>query len=195
MATGMTRVKAWSARIAESRHGLMLIFIASFLEAIIVPIPLELVLIPYMLKERQRVWIIATVTLLGCMLAATVGYYVGVALFDTVGTWLLETLNYSSQFEDFRKDFQANGFWTILIIGVVPIPFQAAMLAAGATGYPLLLFWLAATIARGIRYYGLALLVVLFGRQALTLWHSLSKKVGFGLLVLVVVVYGLIKWA
>lgn len=189
-----TRVKQWSNRLTDSRHGLVLIFIASFLETIIVPIPIEVVLIPYMLKERHRVWLIATVTLLGCMVAATLGYYVGATLFDTLGVWLLETLRYTAEFESFQQTFNANGFLAILMLGVVPIPFQVAMLVAGAAGYPLPLFWLAATLARGVRYYGLAGLVILFGNQTLTLWNRFSNRAAVTLLMVAALVYILIKW-
>ena len=46
------------------------------------------------------------------------------------------------------------------------------MLAAGAAAYPILWFVIAATIARGIRYYGLAGLVWLVGDKAEHMWRE-----------------------
>lgn len=86
--------------------------------------------------------------------------------------------------------FAEHGFLAILAIGVIPIPFQIAMLVAGAAKYPLLLFVLAAIIARSIRYFGLALLVVLFGDRALALWRRHSRTtalVAVGAVVLLVI--------
>jgi len=40
-------------------------------------------------------------------------------------------------------------------VGVIPIPFQIAMLAAGATRYSFFLFMLAPALSRALRYYGL----------------------------------------
>jgi len=185
----MKRVDKWTERIAESKHGLWLIGLASFLETIIIPIPIELVLIPYMVINRQRVWLIATVTTIGCLLGAIVGYGFGYFLFESAGRWLIETFEYQQAYENFRQMFEEHGFWAIVSIGVIPIPFQTAMITAGVTGYSFLLFILAATIARGLRYYGLAILVMLFGERAQKLWEQHSKTVGFSILGLIVVGY------
>ena len=52
------------------------------------------------------------------------------------------------------------------------------MLAAGVAGYSLLLFILAAGLARGIRYFGLALLVRLFGDRVLAWWQDHNTLAG-----------------
>ncbi|QCF24628.1 YqaA family protein [Hydrocarboniclastica marina] len=189
MAEGKRRVKHWLDRLARSRHDLTLIATISFMEAIIVPIPLELVLIPYMLKDRQRAWAIAAAALAGCLVAALIGYFVGLALFESVGRWLLEVLQYTEQYQTFQDRFEQNGFWAIILVGVVPIPFQVAMLVAGSAGYSLPLFMLASAIARGIRYFGLALLVELVGDQALALWNRHSRLVGGALLIVALVAF------
>lgn len=186
--SGTNRVRVWSDRLAASQHDLTLIAAISFMEALIIPIPLELVLIPYMVKEHHRAWTIATAALAGCLVGALVGYGVGLTLFESVGRWLLETLQYTEQFEVFQQRFEENGFWAIVLVGVVPIPFQVAMLVAGAAGYPILLFLIASAIARGIRYYGLALLVKLVGDRAKALWENHSKAVGMVTLALAAVV-------
>lgn len=194
MASGMTKVECWVERLVHSRHGLRLMFVVSFLEATVLPVPLELILIPYMLKVPALVWRIATAALLGCMAAATLGYYVGALLLDTVGIWLLETLNYTEVFDTYREDFQRHGFWAIILFGISPLQFQAAMLAAGAADYPLPLFWLASGISRGVLYYGIGLLVVLLGDRAVALWERLSKRAGWAVIAMVILVYFLIIW-
>jgi len=72
----------------------------------------------------------------------------------------------------------------ILLVGVTPIPFQAATLGAGGAGYPIPLFVLATLVARGIRYYGLALLVRLLGDRAQTVWERHATRIGVGILLL-----------
>ena len=54
----------------------------------------------------------------------------------------------------------------MLTLGIAPIPFQVAMLAAGATQFSLPLFLLATVIARSVRYFGLALVVYYAGDKA-----------------------------
>jgi membrane protein YqaA with SNARE-associated domain len=177
----MTRVERWRKRIENSPHGLWLIGAASYLESIIIPIPLEVVLIPYLMARRDRAWTIATVVTVGCLLGALTGYGVGAALLESIGQTWIEHLGWGSQMESFRSQFQEHGFWAIVGVGVVPVPFQVAMLVAGAAGYPLALFVLASAIARGIRYYGLAGLVVFFGERAQRLWDDHAQAVMLGL--------------
>ena len=183
------RAQRWGRRLAESRHGDWLLGLASFLETIIVPIPIELVIVPYMITYPQRRWRIATVTLAGCLIAAMIGYGVGYFFLDSVGRWLLSLLGEQQALATFRERFQEHGFWAVLMIGIVPVPFQAAMLAAGAAGYPVPLFLLAAGIARGIRYYGLAFLVWLIGERTLALWRRHAWTVGLSLAALLVVIF------
>jgi len=194
--TGITmkRVQTWSRRLNESRYALVLIGVASFLETLILPIPIELVLVPFMLANRRRIWLIAAVTTLGCLLGALVGYGFGALLFGSVGHWLVETFGWQSAYHSFSQQFDRNGFWAIVSIGITPIPFQIAMLAAGVAGYPIGLFLLAAAIARGLRYFGLALLVAIFGQRALTLWKNHSKTVGIVLLVTIVLIFVLMRY-
>lgn len=145
--------------------------VASFMETIIVPIPIEVVLIPLMAINRDRIWRLAAVTTLGCLAAALVGYGVGMALYQSVGTWFIESMGMQSGYQAFQTFFDQYGFVAILAVGIVPIPFQIAMITAGVSGYPIFLFVLAALIARGIRYYGLAWLILGFGRRAEDIWR------------------------
>jgi membrane protein YqaA with SNARE-associated domain len=170
--TGLSRVKRWTLRVNRSRRAVWVLFWASFAETIIVPIPIELVLIPFMAANRHRLWWTATLVTAGCLLASLVGYSVGYLFFDSVGHDLIAYFGWSDQFEEFSALFDRYGFWAILAIGVIPIPFQVAMLAAGAAGYSILLFVVAAGIARSIRYFGLALLVHLFGDRAEAYWKA-----------------------
>jgi membrane protein YqaA with SNARE-associated domain len=178
------RPERWAHGLAHSRAGLWLIAVASFLETVIVPIPIEVVLIPYMLARRGMVWAIALATTLGCLAGSALGYAVGYLLYDTVARPLIDAMGWEQAFAEFQAWFAIDGFWAILAIGIVPIPFQVAMLTAGAAGYPLLLFMLAATIARGIRYFGLAWLVVLVGDRALDLWRR--QRLTFALVLIAV---------
>ncbi|MGO3055652.1 YqaA family protein [Halomonas sp. AOP43-A1-21] len=181
--------KAWFERINGSKNMLWLLGTLSFLETIILPIPLELILIPLMAANRQRIWLLATVTTAGCLIASLVGYGVGMLLFQSIGNWFIEFMGMQESYQAFQTFFNQYGFAAILVIGIVPIPFQVAMITAGLSGYPILLFVLAAFIARGLRYYGLAWLVYRFGHSVLVLWkrHALLTSLVGGVIVLLFV--------
>lgn len=171
-----SRVKRWTRRVQRSPRAVWVLFWASFAETIIVPIPIELILIPFMATNRHRLWWTATMVTAGCLLASLVGYSVGYLFFESVGGDVIEYFGWADQLNRFNALFKQYGFWAVLAIGVIPIPFQVAMLAAGAAQYPILLFVLAAVIARSIRYFGLAALVYVFGDRAEAYWRAHKTK-------------------
>lgn len=164
-------------RLRRSRHAMWLLFAGSFAETIIVPIPIELVLVPYMAINRAMIWRAATVVLAGCLTAALAGYALGYLFFETAGQWAIDTFGWADAYSRFSAMFDDYGFLAILAVGIIPIPFQIAMLTAGAAGYSIVLFLLAAIIARGVRYYGLALIVHAFGERLYRQWRDNRRRV------------------
>ena len=76
-----------------------------------------------------------------------------------------------------------------MTLGIAPIPFQVAMLAAGATKFSLPLFLLATVIARAIRYFGLAIVVYYSGDKAEQLIKRYKMKA-----VIVITLVALLLW-
>lgn len=185
--TSLASASAWLHRLSESSHAYWLLFLASMLETLLIPIPIEVILIPWMLSHPEKRWRIASVALAGNLAAATLGYGLGSLAMERWGDSLITLYGSQAAYADFQARFAEDGFMAILAIGIVPVPFQIAMLVAGASHYPLSLFLLAALLARGVRYFGLALLVALAGDAAMKLWRRHSKPVGIGL----VLVFGL----
>ena len=139
-------LRRFGHRLVHSRHALWGLTLASFLESTVVPIPLEALLIPLMQARRQQLFLLAALALLGCLLGASVGYGAGLWLFDAFGDQLLEWFANPEQFERARTAMADHGFWFVLSVGVTPVPFQTAMLVAGATGYSFALFMLASAL-------------------------------------------------
>jgi len=85
------KLKQKTRQFIESKNMLSGITFASFLESTIVPIPLEAVLIPLMQSRREKIWLIALMATLGCLIGALFGYALGYYLFDIVGDWIITT--------------------------------------------------------------------------------------------------------
>jgi membrane protein YqaA with SNARE-associated domain len=137
--------------------------LASFLESTIVPIPLETILVPIMQKRREKIWVIASITTLGCMIGALLGYAIGYFLFDIARDVIMQYVTTEEQFDTFKNTMDNEGFWFIFSTGVTPLPLQVAMLAAGVSKYSLLLYMVAVTASRIVRYFGIAVLVYYLG--------------------------------
>ena len=166
------KVKKKTKQLVDSKHMLTGITFASFLESTIVPVPLEAIMVPLMQARRDKLWLIALMATLGCVVGAIFGYALGYYLFDLLGQWVIDTFFSQQQFDSVKQQMQNQGFWFVMTLGIAPIPFQVAMLAAGATKFSLGLFLLATGIARAIRYFGLAAVVYFAGNKA----EQLIKK-------------------
>ena len=181
-------------RWTGSRWMLPALGVASFLESIVIPVPLEAVLVPLMQARRNRLWWLATMALAGCIVGAVVGYYVGYFFMETAGNWLVELAGARDQFDRGRELMNRHGFWFILGVSVMPVPFQIAMLAAGATRYPVGWYLLATLLSRGLRYFGLALLVYYLGDQAEAFIKRHKIKVIIGACLLILTTWAVTTW-
>lgn len=145
-------------KLTTSRHTWWGVAAASALEATVLPMPLELLLIPLMQANRRRMW----------LLAAAGG---------------------GQQFEEAARLLRQEGFWFVFSVGVTPVPFQIAMVSAGAASYSLPGFLAATALSRSIRYFGLAVLVRLFGDAAERLYNKHRVVVGAAATAAVVLVW------
>ncbi|MFW6323443.1 MAG: YqaA family protein [Desulfovibrionales bacterium] len=170
MRSSIARASDWLGRLNKSQRPMWLLFILSFLETTVLPVPIEVVLVPFLIANQHRLWKTASFVTAGCIAGAMTGYAVGFFLYGTVGTWILSTMGWESAYHQFRDFFDQHGFFAVLAVGILPIPFQTAMIAAGVAKYPIWKFVIATAISRGIRYYGLAGLVALFGERAYRIW-------------------------
>ena len=173
-------IKERARKLINSKRMLTGIGVASFLESTIVPIPLETLLIPLMQARREKLWLIALITTLGCMLGAVFGYFIGYYLFELLREPVMTYITNEEQFARFEEQMANHGFWFVFSTGVTPIPLQVAMLVAGVTSYSLFLYMLAITTSRTIRYFGLAVLVYFFGNQTEKIVKRYKWQVGIG---------------
>jgi len=133
--------------------------------------------------------------LAGCILGAVAGYTIGYFIFDVIGDQIVSLISTQEQFDHVKQQMQQNGFWFVLTVGIAPIPFQIAMLAAGTLKYSLPLFLVATTLARSVRYYGLALLVYWIGNRAQEFYERHKKSSAIILIILFCIFwYWMIFW-
>ncbi|RKR03300.1 membrane protein YqaA with SNARE-associated domain [Kushneria sinocarnis] len=172
------------------------LFLASIMETLLIPVPIETILVPWMVARPRRIWRLALVALLGNLAAACIGYGLGAWAMNQFGDQLIQLFGGQAAFDQFDQRFSNNGFLAVLSIAIIPVPFQIAMLVAGSTGYSFLLFLLASLLARSVRYFGLALLVHFVGDRAREIWrrHERVMKIVLAVVVVGYLLYKLVGW-
>ena len=91
------------------------------------------------------------------------GYGIGYALYDTVGTQLLALLGMSESFPKAACYLREYGAEIIMIKGATPIPFKLLTITAGFIGMPLLTFLGASLVSRSISFMIVGVMFRLFG--------------------------------
>lgn len=162
----------------------------SFVEAIVFPVPPEVMLAPMTLAQPRRGLWFASISLFWSTLGALVGYAIGLWAIE-LALPLLERIGWGERFAEVKQIASENGFWFLLIGGFTPIPFKIFTLASGAVGMPMLPFLAGALIGRGKRVYLVAGVIMLGGERAERTIHRYVEPIGWAALALLA---GLIAW-
>ena len=183
------KAKKRAKQLIKSKHILPSIGFISFLESTVVPIPLETILVPLMQARREKLWLIALMATIGCLIGALLFYALGYFLFDMFKELIMQHITTEQQLESFKQRMQTDGFLFVFSTGVTPVPLQVATLAAGVTSYNIAFFIAATALGRVIRYFGLAILVYYFGDKTEKLVRKYKWQVGLGALALIIIIW------
>lgn len=157
------RLYDWTMALADSRNALWALFAVAFVESSVFPIPPDVLMIPMILARPSRAFVIAGVALAGSVLGGLLGYYIGAALFESVGRPVLEFYGKDVYFSEFSTRYNDYGAWAVLIAGVTPFPYKVITILSGSTGLNLGVFMVASVVARGLRFFVVAALLWKFG--------------------------------
>ncbi|MBO9828031.1 DedA family protein [Xanthomonas sp. A2111] len=144
----------------------------SFAEAIVFPVPPEVMLAPMSLAQPRRALWFATLSLLGSLGGAVIGYLLGHFAFAAVQPlieWLGWTQKIDAQVNQLREVIAESpwrAFWLLVLAGFTPIPLKIFTWASGIVGVPLLPFLASMLVGRGKRVYLVAGAIRLGGPRA-----------------------------
>ena len=153
----------WTMRLAASRHAMWALAFVAFIESSVFPIPPDALMIPMILAAPHRAFVIAGLCTLSSVLGGLFGYWIGFALFESLGRPVLEALGKADAMAAFGPRFNDVGFWAVLIAGVTPFPYKVITIMSGATQMPIWTFFLTSILARGLRFFLVAGLLWRFG--------------------------------
>ena len=157
------RIYDWTMANASGRHAWAALFAVSFAESSFFPIAPDVMLIPMVLADRKRAFLLAAWCTLASVLGGMLGYAIGALLYDSVGRWLISLYGYGDKVEQFRAFYAEWGAWVILIKGVSPIPYKLVTIVSGFAGYSFPMFVLLSALTRGARFTLWAALLYFFG--------------------------------
>jgi membrane protein YqaA with SNARE-associated domain len=180
----LRRIYDWCIDAAGKPHAGWILGAVSFAESSFFPIPPDVMLIPMSLARPDKAWFYATLCTGASVAGGLLGYLIGAALYDSVGHWVIELYGYGGKVETFRASYAQWGVWIVLLKGLTPIPYKLVTITSGFAGFNIVLFMLCSVVARGVRFYAVALLLSRYGARAreiieerLTLWFTVGVGV------------------
>ncbi len=185
---------------ARHRRAPALLTGLSFAEAVVFPIPPEVMLGPMCLAQPRRAFWFATLSLLGSLFGAALGYLLGHYAFELVRP-LLTSLGWIDRIDvevAALRDIAANSpwkaFWLLVVVGFTPIPLKIFTWASGIVGVPMLPFLASMFVGRGKRVFLLALAIRLGGERAEAALRRYIEPVGWIATALMLVLFGWLIW-
>jgi len=159
----LKRIYDWCIDAAHKPHALWILGAVSFAESSFFPIPPDVMLIPMSVARPQRAWLYAAVCTVTSVLGGILGYAIGALLYDTIGQWLIQLYGLSGKVDAFRQSYAEWGAVIIIGKGLTPIPYKLVTIVSGLAGYNMALFVLCSIVARGGRFFILAIVLNRYG--------------------------------
>ena len=175
----------WMMRNASGRHAWTALAGLTFAEASFFPIPTDIMLIPMVLADRKRAFVLAGWCTLWSVIGGALGYAIGAYLYRSLGQWLIQLYHLGSDMQTFQAWYGRYGAWVILIKGFTPIPYKLVTITSGFAHYSFWVFMLMSAVTRGGRYLLVAGLLYWKGEVAR---RFIEKRLEASLLVFLAVV-------
>lgn len=162
-----------------------------YLEAIFF-LPTDPMLVMYCVTRRELSFRYATIATIASVFGGLTSYALGYFIWYYAGDYIMynpiiNCVVSPDMFTYVCEQYRIYDYWGVLIAGFTPIPYKAATLAAGFCRLSIVPFTIYSCIARGARFYLLALLIYIWGPQ---IQECIDRY--FNLLVVLVIVVAII---
>jgi membrane protein YqaA with SNARE-associated domain len=188
-------LKVWMQKIGGFAGGLGApgLLLISFLDSSVLTFPIinDGLLIDLTIKNPARMPLYAFMAALGSVLGCVLLYFIaekgGEALFHK---------HAGARAQAIRHWVVHNGFWGMLFAALLPppTPFKVFVVAAGVFEVRLASFASAVSLARLIRYFGIGILTIRYGHEALPFLKDHKWSVALLIISAAAVSYGISRW-
>src|SRR6476619_6035331 len=115
----LKRIYDWCIDAAHKPYALWIMGVVSFAESSFFPVPPDVMLVPMALARPKRAWLYASVCTATSVLGGVLGYAIGALLYDSVGHWLIEFYGYGDKVETITCGFANYNIWLFLLLSVI----------------------------------------------------------------------------
>ena len=166
------RLYEWALGFAKTPIAPVALAFIAFVEAFMLFVPPDALLIPMCLEKRNKSALFAVISIVGSVAGALVGFFIIASLISSGTGWFIG----EEQIQPIIDEFEIRGQLWVFVAALTPAPFFILTAAAGVAKLNFGLFIVACIVGRTIRYGLEATIVWWIGDRAKTLiekWFNL----------------------
>ena len=142
------------------------LYVISFIESSVFPIPIVFLMIPVQLVKRHRAMIIGFLVTVTSVLGGALGYYLGYFFYDTIGAKVISLYGYQDSFLEFTNSITKEmEFWFVFFYAFTPFPYKLLTIGSGFVQFNFWIFIVGSFISRAIRFLTISFLIWKFGES------------------------------
>lgn len=177
----------------QKKENKVYLYLISFLESIIFPIPTDIFLVPYVLGSANKYLYIAFFTTFFSVLGGCVGYCIGSLFWEEASNFIVKYYPaINTKLNSFIVEYNKYGILLVIIGGFSPFPYKITCLASGFLGVDFVLFFIFSFISRGTRFFLVCFLLSRYQDKANEIIPKYIGKITV-LMIVIVIFYILIK--
>jgi len=184
----------WVLHWAETPYGGPALFALSFAESSFFPIPPDPLLIALAFGNRSKAFFFFLLCTVASVLGGILGYYIGFALYETVGLPIIQFYHAEALFDKLSTMFNENSFIAVVVAALTPIPYKVFTITAGVCKSDLVTFIFASILGRGLRFGIVSGLIYFFGDPIKEFIDKYFEKLAIAFAILLILGFVLIKY-
>ncbi len=161
----LRRLYDWTLSLAAKPMAELWLFIIAFVESSIFLIPAETLFVPMAIAKPKRVWRFSLIASSGSILGGIAGWMIGYFAYESIAKPILEFYGKLAAFEALMASVDPNLMLLLLVTsGAAHLPpLKIVTILSGVMGVNLVVFIIAAIVARGGKFLLLGWLLASYG--------------------------------
>ena len=160
----LKKIYNWMGSKVNSKYSTSILGFLFFIEAIAF-FPVDPLLILFCLEKRDKAYFYALIATIASSFGGLASYFLGLLTWEIIGQRLVDFFQLQVAFEKAISLYKTHEILTVLLAGFTPIPYKAITLSAGFCRLPILPFIVCSIIARGSRFFLVALIIRIWGEK------------------------------
>lgn len=161
----LRRLYDWTMSLAFKPMAEVWLFIIAFIESSVFLVPAETLFVPMAISNPKRVWRFSLIASSGSILGGVAGWMIGYFAYESIAKPILEFYGKLASFEALMASVDPNLMLLLLVTsGAAHLPpLKVITILSGAMGVNLVVFIIAAIVARGGKFLILGWLLATYG--------------------------------